>query len=165
MTKVKSIPEGYHTVTPHLSLKNAAKALEFYKEAFGAQILEKCDTPDGKIMHAVIQIGNSRLMIADEFPQCGITSPQSLKGSSALFHIYVEDVDAFFNKAIKAGGKVVMPIADAFWGDRYGQLSDPFGHYWSVATHKVDLTKEEINKAAEQLFAKPAKSKTGCCCC
>ncbi len=153
--KVKAIPDGYHTVTPFLSLKNATKAIQFYKDALGARVIEKNDSPDGKVMHAVIQIGDSLLMLADEFPQskCGISSPQSLKGSTTMLHLYVEDVDTAFNKAVKAGAKVIMPVSDAFWGDRYGQLEDPFGHLWSIATHKVDLSKEEITKAAEEFFS------------
>jgi uncharacterized glyoxalase superfamily protein PhnB len=153
--KVKAIPDGYHTVTPFLSLKNCTKAIKFYKEAFGAKEIEVNGSPDGKIMHAVLQIGNSLIMMADEFPEskCGISSPHSLKGSTAMLHLYVEDADAVFNKAVKAGAKVIRPMADQFWGDRYGQFEDPFGHLWSVATHTVDLTKEEVAQAAEAFFA------------
>lgn len=155
MSKVKSIPDGYHTATPYLSMKDAAKAIEFYKQAFGAKEIEKCDSPDGKIMHAVIKIGNSFIMLSDEMPgsDCVISSPTTLKGVSSMIFLYVEDADAVFDQAVKAGAKVAMPIADVFWGDRYGQLEDPFGHFWSVATHKVDMTKEEIAKAAENFFS------------
>lgn len=154
-TTVKSVPEGYHTVTPFLSEKNAAKAIEFYKNAFGAKLIEKHEM-NGKIMHAVIQIGNSYIMLADEFPdsKCGMSSPQSLKGTTTSFHIYVEDADAMFSQAVKAGATVVMPIADAFWGDRYGQITDPFGHVWSIATRKRNLSDEQVNKGAQELMAK-----------
>ncbi len=152
--KVKAIPNGYHTVTPFLSLKDASKAIQFYQHAFGAQEIEKHQAPDGKIMHAVLKIGDSLIMLADEFPQhsCGISAPHSLKGTSAMFHLYVEDVDTAFDKALQAGAKVKMPVADMFWGDRYGQLEDPFGHLWSIGTHKADLTPEQVNKGAEECF-------------
>jgi PhnB protein len=152
MSEVKKIPDGYRTLTPFLSLKEAAKAIEFYQKAFDAQLVERHDTDDGRIMHAVMQIGDSLVMLADEFPEygCGITSPQQLKGSSVLFHLYVEDVDAAFDKAVKAGAKVNMPVADMFWGDRYGQLEDPFGHHWSIATHIADFSTEEIEQGAKQ---------------
>lgn len=158
--KVKAIPQGYHTVTPFLSLKNGAEAIRFYQDAFGAKVVEKHDLPDGKIMHAVIQIGDSLLMLADEFTEskCGISSPQSLKGSTSLLHLYMEDVDAAFDRAVKAGAKVVMPVADMFWGDRYGQLQDPFGHLWSIATHKLDLSQEEMAKGAEEFFSKEERT-------
>lgn len=162
--KAKPIPEGYHTLTLHLSIKDALKAIKFYKEAFGAQEMEICQTPEGKVMHAVIKIGNSLIMLADEFPEygCGVSSPQSLKGTTAMLHLFVEDVDAAFAKALKAGAKMKRPVEDQFWGDRYGQLEDPFGHLWSLATHKVDMTKEEVAQAAEACFKKPAGSSCGC---
>lgn len=162
MTKVKPIPEGYHTVTPYLSIKDAANAIEFYKKAFGATEVENCLSPDGKVMHAVIKIGNSMVMLSDEMPgsDCGISSPATLKGATSMLFIYVEDADAFFNKAVEAGATVKMPLEDVFWGDRYGQLQDPYGHSWSVSTHKVDMTKEEIATAAEKFFSDPANQ---CC--
>lgn len=164
MSKVKPIPEGYRTITPYISLKDAAKAIEFYKEAFNATEIECCHTPDGKVMHAVIKIGDSLLMLSDEMPgsDCCISSPTSLKGTCAMLALYVEDADDLFDRAVKAGAKVHMPLDDMFWGDRYGQLLDPFGHYWSVSTHKEDLTKEEINKRAEAFFAQHA-SANQCC--
>ena len=158
--KVKPIPEGYHTVTPFLFVKNAAKAMQFYKDAFNAHEIEKSFSPDGRIMHAVLKIGNSFIMMADEFPErsCGISAPLSLKGTTAMFHLYVEDVDAAFDKAVKAGANIQMPLADMFWGDRYGQLQDPFGHVWSMSTHIADLTPEQIKKGAEACFSnKPLK--------
>jgi PhnB protein len=162
--KVKSIPDGYHTVTPFLSLKDASKAIQFYQHAFGAKEIEKHHAPDGKVMHAVLKIGNSLIMLADEFPQsnCGISSPHSLKGSSAMFHLYVEDVDAAFEKALKAGAKVKMPVADMFWGDRYGQLEDPFGHLWSLGTHKADLTPEQVEQGAKECFKEIKSSSCQC---
>lgn len=158
--KVKAIPDGYRTVTPFLSLKEAAKAIAFYEKAFDAKVMEKHTTPDNKIMHAVIKIGDSLIMIADEFPEfgCGITSPTSLKGSTVLLHIYVEDVDAAFNKAVKAGAKVQKPLEDMFWGDRYGQITDPFGHLWSLATHKQDLSPDEIEQGSQECMNKCAKT-------
>jgi PhnB protein len=149
---VKAIPEGYHTVTPFLSLKGAEKAIQFYKKAFGAKEIEKHHGPDGKIMHAAIKIGDSIILLADEFPdsKCGMCSPESLNATTVVLHIYVEDVDALFDQSIKAGSKVIMPVMDTFWGDRYGQLQDPFGHRWSIATHKKDLTTEQVNQAAEE---------------
>ena len=160
--KAQPIPEGYHSITPYLSVKGASKAIKFYKDAFGAKEVEIHNAPDGKIMHAVLQIGNSLIMLSDEFPEskCGVCSPQSLKGSSGMLHFYVEDADAAFNQAVKAGATTIRPVEDMFWGDRYGQVKDPFGHVWSISMRKVDLTKEEMNKAAETFFSKPAKP---CC--
>lgn len=158
--KVKAIPDGYRTVTPFLSLKDAAKAIKFYQEAFGAKELQRHPAPDGKIMHAVIKIGDSLIMLADEFPQggCGMSSPNSLKGTSMMLHLYVEDVDSAFDKALKAGATTKMPVADMFWGDRYGMLEDPFGHLWSISTHKADPTPAEMEKAAKECFKQMEKS-------
>jgi uncharacterized glyoxalase superfamily protein PhnB len=154
----KPIPEGFHTLTPHLVVRNAAQAIEFYKRAFGAEVRGVSHhSPDGKITHAELKIGDSILMLADEFPEANCLSPQALGGSPITLHIYVEDVDTAFSRAVAAGATVTMPLADQFWGDRYGQLVDPFGHRWSLATHKQDLTHEEIRKAAEAVFAKMAK--------
>ena len=148
MGKAKPIPDGYHTATPYLIIKDAAAALEFYKKAFGAKEIMRMGSPDGSIGHAEIQIGNSRIMIASEFPQMGVRSPQSIGGSPVSIFLYVEDVDKVFNQAVAAGATVRMPVADQFWGDRYGKLQDPYGHLWDVATHKEDLTPEEIGKRA-----------------
>lgn len=154
--KVKPIPEGYHTITPFLSIKDAAKAIKFYQNAFGAKVVEQHDCPDGKVMHAVIKIGDSMIMLADEFPQseCNLSSPKSVKGTTCMLHVYVEDVDAAFNKAVKAGAKVQRPVTDMFWGDRYGQLEDPFGHLWSISTHIADKTDKEIAEGAKQCMGK-----------
>jgi PhnB protein len=151
----KPIPEGMHTVTPHLVVNGAAKAIDFYKRAFGAQELGRHPTPDGRIMHAGIKIGDSHVFLADEFPEMsGDRAPSN--GSSVVLHLYVPDVDAAFNQAVSAGAKVKMPLANMFWGDRYGQLIDPFGHHWSLATHVEDVTPEEMRRRAEAMFSQPA---------
>lgn len=126
-----------NTVTPYLVVKQGAKAIEYYQKVFDAKVVEQHDTEDGKLMHAQLQIGNSMIMLSDEFPEpqgCGMVAPSASKGTSMLLHLYVNDVDTLFNKAVKAGAKVIMPVEDMFWGDRYGQLEDPFGHRWSLAT-------------------------------
>lgn len=147
---VKPIPEGMHTITPHLVCTGAAQAIEFYKKAFNAEELARLPGPDGKIMHALIRIGDSMVMLVDEFPEWGSVGPKSLKGSPVTLHLYVEDVDAFVDRAVEVGAKITMPIADMFWGDRYGQLEDPFGHHWSIATHIRDATPEELGRGAQE---------------
>lgn len=142
---VKFKPDGYHTVTPYLIIQGAAKAIEFYKQAFGATELMRLDAPGGTIGHAEIKIGDSIIMLADEHPEMGYRGPQALGGSPICLMLYVEDSDAMFAQAIAAGGTVQKPIQDQFYGDRSGQLVDPFGHVWTVATHKEDLTPAEIN--------------------
>ena|SRR6266436_2873621 len=157
-TSIKPIPEGHHTLTPHLVVKGASEAIEFYKKAFGAEELTRMPGPDGKtIMHAALKIGDSRLFLVDEFPQMGSVGPLSLGGSPVFIHVFVEDVDTVFNQAVSAGAEVRMPLVDAFWGDRYGQLVDPFGHKWSLATHKEDLTPEEISNRAQAAFSGECK--------
>jgi PhnB protein len=152
---VKAIPDGYHTITPSLVVAGGAKAIEFYKKAFGAEELFRMPGPDGKsVMHAELQIGNSRLMLTDEFKDRGCLSPQSLGGSPVTIFMYVQDVDASFKRAVDAGAKVTMPLMDMFWGDRFGTLSDPFGHHWSMATHKEDVPPEEMPKRAQAAMAK-----------
>ena len=153
MSDVKPIPEGMHTVTPHIVCKDAAKAINFYKRAFGAIEIARHNTPDGKIMHAAIQIGDSPLMVVDEFPDWNCLGPTSLKGTPVTLHLYVEDADAAFARAKEAGARETMPLSDMFWGDRYGKLEDPFGHSWSIATHVRDVTEEEMKKAAENMFS------------
>lgn len=147
---VKAIPEGMHSLTPHLVCAGAAEAIEFYKKAFNAIELARLPGPDGKLMHALVRIGDSMVMLVDEFPQWGSLGPKALKGSPVVLHLYVEDVDARVAQAVAAGAKLTMPVADMFWGDRYGQLEDPFGHKWSVATHTRDLTPEEIQAGMAQ---------------
>lgn len=144
--KVAPVPEGYHTVTPSLIVTDSAKAIEFYKRAFGAEELYRMAMPDGRVMHAEIAIGNSRIMMSDEFPDMGMRSPQSLGGTHGGMHIYVENVDAAFQRAIDAGATVQMPPADMFWGDRYAKVGDPFGHSWGLATHQEDLSPEEMTR-------------------
>ncbi len=148
MAKVKPVPDGYHTLTPYLVIRDAAKAIEFYKKAFGAKETFRMPGPGGKIMHAELQIGDSMLMLAEEMPEYGAKSPQALGGSPVNVFLYVEDADKVFNQAVAAGATVTMPLADQFWGDRYGKLADPFGHQWSVATHKEDVAPEEMAKRA-----------------
>jgi PhnB protein len=152
----KPVPEGFHTLTPYLVVRDAPRAVEFYQQALGAQVRGIHYTPDGKIMNADLRIGDSILLLNEEFPDIGAKSPQSLGGSPVTIHIYVEDVDKLFNQAVAAGGKVIMPVMDMFWGDRYGQLSDPFGHNWSIATHKEDLTSEEIAQRSKAAFERMA---------
>jgi PhnB protein len=144
---IKPIPDGMHTVTPHLVCAGAAEAIEFYKRAFNAVEIARLPRPDGKIMHASIRIGDSAVMLVDEFPDWGVVGPRSLGGSPVTIHLYVENVDAFAEGAVGAGAKITMPIAEMPWGDRYGQLEDPFGHRWSVATHVRDVTPDEIRQA------------------
>lgn len=151
--KVKAVPEGNHTITAHLSVREAAKAIEFYQKAFGAQLLFVHKMPDGKVMHATLKIGDSRLMLADEFPGMGPKSPQALGGSPVVLNIYVEDVDALWNQAVAAGAKVTMPLANQFWGDRYGQVVDPFGHSWALLSHVEDVAPEEVERRANEIFA------------
>lgn len=158
--KVKPIPEGYHTITPHIVVRDAAKAIEFYKRAFGAEEVMRLPGPDGHgIMHAELKIGDSFIMLGEESPDMGgeCRSPESLGGSAVTLNLYVKDVDAAFERAVSAGAQVKMPLADMFWGDRYGALVDPFGHKWSLATHIEDVSPEEIRKRAEAFFAQAAK--------
>lgn len=144
----KPIPDGYHAITPHLVIKGASEAIEFYKKAFGAEEISRMPfpSPDGqvKVGHAELQIGDSKLFLADEFPDYGATGPNG--HSPVVIHLYVTDVDATYNKAVEAGATATAPPADMFWGDRYGKLVDPFGHHWSIATHKEDPTPEQMQE-------------------
>jgi PhnB protein len=149
---VKAIPAGHHTVTPYLAVKNGVKALEFYKKAFGAAEMSKLILPDGRLGHAEIRLGDSVIMMADEFPEYGGKAPDTLGGTPVNIHLYVEDVDAFFKKAVAAGAKERKPVSDQFYGDRSGQLEDPFGHLWWVATHKEDVPPEEMEKRVQKMF-------------
>ena len=145
----KPIPEGAHTITPHLVCAGAADALEFYKKAFNAVEIHRIPGPGGKLMHGAVRIGDSMVMLADEFPEWGSKGPKTLGGTPVTIHMYVDDVDAVFAQAVAAGATPAMPVADMFWGDRYGMLIDPFGHSWSVATHIKDMTDEEMQEAAK----------------
>ncbi len=151
-SKVNYTPEGYHTVTPYLIISDAAKAIEFYKQAFGATELLRMEAPGGKIGHAEIKIGNSPIMLADEMPEMGYLSPKSLGGTPVSIMIYVEDVDAVAGRAVAAGAQVLKPVADQFYGDRSGSFADPFGHQWHIATHIEDVSLEEVNKRAAALY-------------
>lgn len=153
----KPIPDGMHTVTPHLVCAGAADAIEFYRQAFGAQECSRLAGPQGKLLHAHLRIGDSAVFLVDEFPECdwGSFGPRSLKGTPVTVHLYVDDVDAVVANAIAAGARITMPVADAFWGDRYGVLEDPFGHRWSVATHLRDMSPEEIQRAMQSMENQP----------
>jgi PhnB protein len=156
-TKVNPIPKGFRSVTPYLTLNDTARALDFYKRAFGAEVLVRMDGPGGKIGHAEIKIGDSIIMLGDEMPGSGARSPQSLGGTTFGIMLYVENADAVFNQAVAAGAQVEAPIADMFWGDRYGKLKDPFGHSWSVATHMEDVAPAEMSKRMQEFSAKMAQ--------
>ncbi len=152
--QVQPIPQGYHSVTPYLVVSNAARAIEFYQRAFGAKEIMRMDGPPGKISHAELKIGDSIIMVSDEMPGTGCRSPQSLSGTTVGIFLYVDNVDNVFQQATSAGAKVEMPLADQFWGDRFGKLTDPFGHSWSLATHKEDVAPEEMKKRAKEAMAK-----------
>jgi PhnB protein len=154
--QVKPIPEGFHSVTPYLTCNDTAKAIDFYKRAFDAKEIIRMQGPNGKIGHAEIKIGDSVIMLADEMPGSESRSPQSLGGTSAGIFLYVKDVDAAYEKAVSAGGKATMPPQDMFWGDRFGRLSDPYGHSWSLATHKEDVAPEEMKRRMQTEMAKMA---------
>ena len=149
-----AIPNGFSSVTPHLVIKDCADALEFYKKALGAKEIYRSLMPDGRVMHAMIQIGDSFVMMADEFPEMGSKGPNTLGGTPMALHIYTEDADALYKQAIDAGAIQIMPLNDMFWGDRYGQIQDPFGHRWAIATHIKDVSPEEMEKAAKEFFSK-----------
>ena len=159
-TSPKPIPEGFHTITPALVVRDAAKAIDFYKKALGAQELMRMPSPDGKILHAELKIGDSIIFLSDEMPQSPVKAPQTLGGSTGVLNIYVEDVDKTFKQAVDAGGKITMPVADQFWGDRYGSVVDPFGHAWGIGTHKEDLSPHQIEERAKTFFAQMAQRKT-----
>lgn len=147
------IPEGYHTVTPYLAVGDAAQAIEFYQRAFGATERGRMPGPDGKIAHAEIQIGDSIIMTSDPFPQATIKPPQEIGGTSVSVFLYVEDVDSVVQDAVDAGATITMPVEDMFWGDRFGQVQDPFGHVWQIATHVEDVAPDEMAKRAEEAMA------------
>ena len=149
---VQPIPAGYHSVTPYLIVRDGAEAIEFYTKAFGAKELTRMEMPGGKIGHAEIQIGDSRIMMADEAPDMGFLSPLSFGGSPVALLLYVEDVNATYDQAMAAGAKSVKPLADQFYGDRAGTLADPYGHVWTVATHVEDVSEEELNKRFAEMM-------------
>jgi PhnB protein len=149
----KPIPEGYHTVTPYLAVDDAAKAIEFWGRAFGATEQVRMDGPDGKIAHAELEIGDSRIMVSDQFPQSTTKPPKEAGATTVSIMLYVEDVDSVVQDAVDAGATISMPIEDMFWGDRFGAVTDPFGHQWSIATHVEDVSPEDIEVRAREAFA------------
>jgi PhnB protein len=153
---VKTVPDGFHTITPHLVVDGAEAALEFYKKAFGAQVGGVHKTPDGKVMHAEFKIGDSPMFLADEFPGMGSPSPKTLGGSPVVLNLYMDDIDTVFNRAVSSGATVTMPLANQFWGDRYGQVKDPFGHTWALGQHIEDVSPQEMERRANEVFAQMA---------
>ena len=154
--KVKAVPEGYHTATPYLTIRNAAQALDFYKRAFGATEVMRMADPNGKVGHAEIRIGDSAIMLSDEFPDMDARSPQLIGGTPVMIHLYVEDADALVKRAVEAGATLQRPVENQFYGDRAGKVADPFGHIWWIATHVEDVPPQEIEKRAAAMFASPA---------
>jgi len=156
MTMAQAIPQGYRSLTPSLTFKDSGKAIDFYKRAFGAQVLDFLPNPSGQgVMHATLQIGDSIIMLGDEMPNC--KSAETLGGCPMSLYLYVADADAAFKQAVAAGASITLPVMDMFWGDRAGNIKDPFGYVWMIATHKQDLTQEQITKGALEFFAKMAK--------
>ncbi len=156
----EAVPKGFRTVTPSIVVKGADKAIEFYKRAFGAEELMRMAGPDGRsVMHAELKIGDSIIFLSDEFPGMGCRSPQSLGGATGALHLYVADADAAVKRAVSAGAQVAMPVADMFWGDRYGKVADPFGHEWGLGTHKEDLSPAEVAKRAKVFFEQMSQGK------
>ncbi len=158
MANVKPIPQGYHSVTPYLFIKGAASAIDYYKKVFGAEERVRMPGPDGRVMHAELQIGDSIVMLADENLQIGAKSPQTIGGTSSSLHVYVQDVDTIAQKAVDAGGQLVRPVKNQFYGDRSGTLIDPFGHMWSVATHIEDVSPEEMKKRMDKAMSQSANA-------
>jgi PhnB protein len=150
---VKPIPEGFHTLTPYLAVENAADAIEYYKQAFGAEEKFRMEAPGGKIGHAELQIGDSLVMLSDPFPQSSTKAPSELGATTSSVFMYVEDVDAVVKQAVDAGATVTMEVADQFWGDRFGTITDPFGHMWSIATHIEDVPPQEMAERAKAAMA------------
>ena len=154
--KVKSVPEGYNSVTPYLTIKGAARAIEFYVKAFGAVEVMRLASPDGGIGHAELKIGDSKIMLSDEFPGMGSRSPESFGGTPVAIHLYIADVDTVVLKAIDAGAKLTQPVQDKFYGDRSGCITDPFGHNWYISTHAEDMSLEEMQRRANEFMKKQA---------
>jgi len=151
------VPPGFHTITPSLTVRNGAQAIEFYKKALGAEERMRMAGLDGKISHAELKIGDSIIFLTDENPAMGCKSPQTLGGTSSGFYLYVEDVDTAFQRAVGAGGKVKMPVTDMFWGDRLGSFDDPYGHTWTLSTHTQDMTEQELEEGAKAFYAQMAE--------
>jgi len=153
MAKVKPVPEGLHSLNVHITVKDAATAIEYYRRAFGAQELSRSPMPNGKLIHAAIRIGDSTMYLNDEFPEMGALAPETVGGTPVTLTLYVDDADAVFKKAVDAGAEVKMPIDDQFWGDRYGEIQDPFGHRWAIATRKEELSLDEIQRRGKEMMA------------
>lgn len=151
-TNIKSVPEGIHTITPHIVIRNAGKAAEWYQQAFGAEVHGQIPVPGGKFMQIELWIGDSAVMIADEFLEAGVLSPQAIGGTPVVLHISVENVEALWQSAVNAGAEVLQPLQEQFWGDLYGQLADPFGYRWGLAQHVRDVSSDEINRVAASIF-------------
>lgn len=151
------IPQGYHTVTPYITVRNAAQAIDFYKKALGAEERSRMVGPDGKVSHAELKIGDSIIFLADESPSMGNKSPQTLGGTPSSIYLYVPDVDKSFQRAVDAGGTVTMPVADMFWGDRFGNFTDPYGHKWSIATRVQEMSEQEVEEGAKKFYAQMAQ--------
>jgi PhnB protein len=147
------VPEGYHTLTPYLAVDDADQAIDYYKRAFGAKERVRMEAPDGRIGHAELEVGDSLVMLSDPFPQASTTPPKELGGTSASVFMYVDDVDAVVKQAVDAGATITMEVADQFWGDRFGSITDPFGHLWSIATHVEDVPPEEMEERAKAAMA------------
>ena len=157
MANVKPIPQGMESLTPHITVKNAKEAIEFYKQAFGAQELGRHLMPDGRIMHAALKVGGGHLFLNDEFPEMkGCNAPVVGDAAPFVINLYVENADQTYDRAVKAGAKAKMPLSNMFWGDRYGQIVDPYGYHWSIAQHIEDVTPEQMKKRSEEMFAQPA---------
>lgn len=154
--KVKAVPEGMHTLTPHLVVRGGSKALDFYKKAFGAEVKGIHQTPDGRVAHAELRIGDSQFTLSDEFPAMGFKGAETLGGSPVVLNIYAENIDSLFNQAVEAGATVTRPLADQFWGDRYGHLKDPFGHHWALGQHIEDVAPQEMERRSKAAFAQLA---------
>ncbi|HKQ04710.1 MAG TPA: VOC family protein [Blastocatellia bacterium] len=154
MSEVRRIPSGFHTITPTIFVRGAAQAMEFYKQAFGAEEISRHTTPDGgKVVHGELKVGDSHLFICDEFPEWGAQSPETLNGNSGAFYLYVENSDESFNRAVNAGAAIIRPVEETFWGDRVGVISDPYGHKWNFSTHVRDVTPEEMAAASAKFFS------------
>lgn len=158
--KAKPVPDGFHNVTPSLVVQDASRAIDFYKAAFGAEAKHVHRTPGGRVMHAELHIGDSIVMLSDEFPGGTCKAPASGGSTSATIHLYLENADETFNRSVSAGAAAIMPMMDAFWGDRYGQIRDPFGHVWSIAVHKEDISDKEVEKRGKEFMAKMAAGKS-----
>jgi PhnB protein len=151
-SQVKAIPEGFHTITPHIIVRDAARAVDWYQEAFGAEERNRVPVPGGKLLSVELWFGDSPVMVADEFPEMGVLSPQAVGGTSVVLNLFTQDVDALWQRAISAGADVLHPLQDTFWGDRHGQITDPFGHRWGLAQRLRDVPPEEIVRAAARTF-------------